>query len=77
MKLGSATGFATLVSGEVTNLGSLTVGSSTVDIEADPNNIAGAGDTVFGQYAIGTFTRTYSGHETMPTALAARLSAED
>ncbi len=28
-------------------------------------------------HGIGTFTRTYSGHETMPTALAARQSAED
>lgn len=57
MSLSSATGAATLTSGVVNNLGSLTQGPVSVGLEADPNNTFGAGDTVLGQYAVGTFTR--------------------
>ncbi len=57
MTLSSATGAATLTSGVVSNLGSLTQGANSAPLEADPNNTFGAGDTVFGQYVIGTFTR--------------------
>ena len=60
MTLSSATGAATLTGGIVTNLGTLTQGTLSSPLEADPNNLSGAGDTVFGQYAIGTFTRTSS-----------------
>ncbi|MGB6220751.1 PEP-CTERM sorting domain-containing protein [Haloferula sp.] len=53
---GSASGTLTLdtVGGTVT--GNPGPGASTVALEADPNNTAGPSDTVFGQYAIGTFT---------------------
>jgi hypothetical protein len=58
MTLSSATGAATIPLGIVTNLAALTQGPSSAGLEADPNNMAGAGDTIFGQYAVGTFTRT-------------------
>jgi hypothetical protein len=58
MNCSSATGLATLVGGVVTNLGALTQGSVAAGLDADPNNIAGVGDTLFGQYVVGTFTRT-------------------
>jgi len=58
MNCSSATGAATLSAGEVTNLGALTQGPTAGGLDADPNNMAGAGDTIFGQYVIGTFTRT-------------------
>jgi hypothetical protein len=58
MTLSSATGVATLLFGEVQNLGALTQGGLSGGLEADPNNTSGAGDTVFGQLATGTFTRT-------------------
>src|SRR6185436_15201179 len=51
-------GVPTLVLGTVTNLAALTQGPLSGGLEADPNNVSGAGDTVFGQFAIGTFTRT-------------------
>ncbi len=58
MNCSSATGAAVLSAGTVTNLGSLTQGTTALGQDADPNNIAGVGDTIFGQYVIGTFTRT-------------------
>ncbi len=58
MTLSSATGPAVLSFGNVSNLGALTQGPLSGGLEADPNNVSGAGDTVFGQFAIGTFTRT-------------------
>ena len=58
MNLSSATGSAALSTGIVTNLGSLSQGTVSGGLEADPNNTFGAGDTVFGSYAVGTFTRT-------------------
>jgi hypothetical protein len=58
MTMSSATGVATLNVGNVTNLGSLTQGPLSGPIEADPNNISDATDTIFGQWVIGTFTRT-------------------
>lgn len=58
MVLSSATGAATLTGGIVTNLGSLTQGTNSGILEADPNNTAGAGDTMLGSYCIGTYTRT-------------------
>ncbi|MGB6220752.1 LamG-like jellyroll fold domain-containing protein [Haloferula sp.] len=52
---GSASGpLTTLADGIVS--GNPGPGASTVSLEADPNNIAGPSDAVFGQYAIGTFT---------------------
>ena len=58
MNLNSATGSAILSTGIVTNLGSLAQGTVSAGLDADPNNMSGAGDTVFGSYATGTFTRT-------------------
>jgi hypothetical protein len=58
MNLSSATGVATYSGGEVQNLGALTQGPVSGGLDADPNNLSGAGDTVFGSYCIGTFTRT-------------------
>ena len=58
MSCSSAVGSATLTGGIVTNLGSLTQGPVSAGLEADPNNLSGAGDTVFGQHIVGTFTRT-------------------
>jgi hypothetical protein len=58
MTLSSATGAATLTLGTVTNLAALAQGPLSGGLEADPNNVSGAGDTIFGQFAIGTFTRT-------------------
>jgi hypothetical protein len=58
MTLSSVAGAATLTGGIVTNLGTLTQGALSGLLDADPNNLAGAGDTVFGSYCIGTFTRT-------------------
>lgn len=60
MNCSSATGAAILSNGNVTNLGALTQGTTAAGLDADPNNTAGAGDTLFGQYVIGTFTRTSS-----------------
>lgn len=60
MNLSSATGAAALATGIVTNLTSLTQGAVSGGLEADPNNMSGAGDTAIGSYAIGTFTRTTS-----------------
>jgi len=58
MVLSSVAGAATLTGGIVTNLGTLTQGPLSAPLDADPNNLSGAGDTIFGSYAIGTFTRT-------------------
>ncbi len=58
MAMSSVAGAAVINTGAITNLGSLTQGPTSIALEADPNNMAGAGDTVFGQYVIGTFTRT-------------------
>ncbi len=58
MNCSSATGAAVLSNGNVTNLGALNQGPTAAGLDADPNNMAGAGDTLFGQYVIGTFTRT-------------------
>ncbi|MEZ6003464.1 MAG: hypothetical protein R3F17_12720 [Planctomycetota bacterium] len=58
MLLSSATGAGVLSGGVITNLGSVTQGTISAAIEADPNNLSGAGDTVFGQFITGTFTRT-------------------
>ncbi|MFT5292027.1 MAG: hypothetical protein ACI8QC_003899 [Planctomycetota bacterium] len=58
MHLSSATGVATTNGGMITNLGSLTQGPVSAGLEADPNNTAGGGDTIFGSYCIGSFTRT-------------------
>jgi hypothetical protein len=60
MAMSSVAGAAVINSGAITNLGSLIQGPTSIALEADPNNTAGAGDTVFGQYVIGTFTRTSS-----------------
>lgn len=58
MKLGSAVGSVTLTAGIVTNLGALTQGAHSGLLDGDPNNASGAGDTIFGQFCIGTFQRT-------------------
>jgi len=58
MSFSSAVGVATLTSGNVTNLGSLTQGPISLGLDADPNNFSGAGDTIFGQHIVGTFTRS-------------------
>ncbi|MEZ6016273.1 MAG: hypothetical protein R3F49_14235 [Planctomycetota bacterium] len=58
MNLSSATGPAITNGGIVTNLASLTQGPVSAGLDADPNNLAGAGDTIVGSYCIGTFTRT-------------------
>ena len=58
MTLSSATGPAALSQGFVTNLSSLTQGTSSGFLDADPNNMAGAGDTEVGSFCVGTFTRT-------------------
>ncbi len=58
MTCSSATGPGVQSSGIITNLGVMTQGTLSGGLDADPNNTAGAGDTVFGQYVIGTFTRT-------------------
>jgi hypothetical protein len=58
MTCSSATGPAVQSSGIISNLGALTQGGLSGGLDADPNNTAGAGDTQFGQYVIGTFTRT-------------------
>lgn len=60
MTLSSATGAVTTVGGLATNLGSVNQGDLSGGLEADPNNINGATDTIFGQFCIGTFTRTSS-----------------
>ena len=58
MLLSSAVGAATVSGGVITNLGSVTQGPTSAPLDADPNNTFGAGDTVLGQFATGTFTRT-------------------
>lgn len=58
MHLSSAIGTATTNGGLITNLGSLTQGPVSAGLDADPNNVAGPTDTIFGSYCIGTFTRT-------------------
>jgi hypothetical protein len=58
MTLSSATGLATLNAGLVTNLAALTQGPLSAGLDADPNNLAGPGDTIVGSFCIGTFTRT-------------------
>jgi hypothetical protein len=58
MTLSSATGPATLSFGNVSNLGALVQGTLSGGLEADPNNVSGPGDTIFGQFVTGTFTRT-------------------
>ncbi|MBK7874294.1 MAG: hypothetical protein IPJ77_00810 [Planctomycetes bacterium] len=61
MTRSSATGAATIgTDGIVSNLGTLTVGTASGAMDADPNNTSGVTDTVFGSYVIGTFTRTSS-----------------
>ena len=56
--MSSATGAAVFSGAFISNLAMMTQGSISVGLDADPNNTAGAGDTIFGQYIIGTFTRT-------------------
>ncbi len=58
MTLSSATGAVTTLGGIANNLGAVTQGSLSGGLEADPNNLNGATDTVFGQFCEGTFTRT-------------------
>lgn len=58
MNMSSVAGALTTVGGLETNLGTLAQGPVSGGLEADPNNFNQAGDTVYGQFCIGTFTRT-------------------
>ena len=58
MTMSSAVGTGILSGGVITNLGSVTQGPLSAVLEADPNNLSGAGDTILGQFVVGTFTRT-------------------
>jgi hypothetical protein len=60
MTLSSALGTATLVGGDVSNLGALVQGPLSAPLDGDPDNAPAVGspDVLFGSYCIGTFTRT-------------------
>ena len=60
MTLSSVTGVVTTTGGLADNLASVTQGSLSGSLEADPSNTNGASDTIFGQFCVGTFTRTSS-----------------
>ncbi len=59
MTLSSAVGAATLVGGEVSNLGALVQGPVSGLLDGDPDNAPAINspDVLFGSYCIGTFTR--------------------
>ena len=78
MTLSSAAGVAGDVQGgEIQNLAQLTQGPDSGLLNADPNDMNGAGDPVVGSYCIGTFTRTstdelyllVTGSHAVPTSL--------
>lgn len=58
MTLSSAVGAATLVGGEVSNLGALLQGPLSAPLDGDPDNSPALGgvDVVFGSYCVGNFT---------------------
>jgi hypothetical protein len=58
MNFSSAVGNVTTNGGIADNLGSVNQGTVSGMVEADPNHFNGAGDTIFGQFCVGTFTRT-------------------
>ena len=58
MNLSSTVGGVITNGGIATNLATLGQGAISGDVDADPNDLNGAGDTVFGQYCIGTLTRS-------------------
>lgn len=60
MTLSSVVGAATIVSGEITNLATLTQGPDSGLLDADPDDAPAINpvDVVFGSYCTGTFTRT-------------------
>ena len=60
MTMSSAVGAVLTSGGLVSNLSAVTQGPLSGALDADPNNQAGAQDTIVGSYCIGTFTRTSS-----------------
>lgn len=60
MTLSSVVGAATIVSGEITNLGSLVQGPNSGLLDADPDNAPATitPDVLFGSHCTGSFTRT-------------------
>ncbi len=60
MNFSSVVGNVVTTGGIADNLTSLNQGDVSGMVEADPNNLNGAMDTIFGQYCLGTFSRSSS-----------------
>lgn len=58
MNMSSVTGPVVTTGGIADNLGALNQGTISGALEADPNDMNGPTDTVFGQFVLGYFTRT-------------------